>query len=70
MTNREFKIGDRVKVIHQSDYMFPEVGEQGVIVSMINEYPKIKFDNEQAYAQDLNGLVTVDPVSIRLIKSK
>ena len=68
MANREFKIGDKVEVIHQSDYMFPEVGEQGVIVNMINEYPKIKFDNEQVYAQDLNGLVTVDPVSIKLIR--
>jgi hypothetical protein len=71
MTGYEFKIGDRIEVIHQSDYMFPDVGEQGVIVSMINDYPKIKFDREQVYSQDLkdlNGLVTVDPISIKLVK--
>jgi len=70
MKNREFKIGDRVEVVSQSDYMYPEVGEQGIIVSMINEYPKIKFDNENVlpYCQDLNGLITVDPISIKLIK--
>jgi hypothetical protein len=68
MVNRELKIGDRIEVIYQSDYMFPDVGEQGVIVSMINEYPKIKFDNSQPMVEDLQGLVTVDPISVKLMK--
>jgi hypothetical protein len=67
MTSREFQIGDRVEVKYQSDYMFPEVGEQGVIESIISGYPKIRFDNKQTLAEDLNGLVTVDPISIKLI---
>jgi len=68
MANREFKIGDKVEVIYQSDYMFPEVGEQGVIEGMTSGYPKIRFTNAQPMVDDLNGLVTVDPISIKLIQ--
>ena len=66
--SRELKIGDRVEVIYQSDYMFPDVGEQGEVVSTINDYPKIKFDNPHPMAEDLQGLVTVDSISVKLVK--
>jgi hypothetical protein len=68
MKNREFKIGDKVEVISQSDYMFPEVGEQGVIEGMTSGYPKIRFTNAHPMVENLQGLVTVDPISIKLIK--
>jgi hypothetical protein len=64
-TNYELKIGDRIEVIIQASYMDPEVGEQGTIVAMINDYPKIKFDNPQVYVEDLGGLATVDPIGIK-----
>jgi len=63
--NYGLKIGDRIEVVIQASYMDPEVGSQGTIVSMINEYPKIKFDEPQVYVEDLGGLVTVDPMGIK-----
>lgn len=64
---KEIKIGDRVEVVHQSDYMFPDVGERGTVISTINGYPKIKFDNAQPMVEDLQGLVTVDSISVKKV---
>ncbi len=68
MKTREIKIGDRVEVIYQSDYMFPEVGSKGTVISLINGYPKIKFDEPNPYIEDLQGLITVDSISVKVIK--
>jgi hypothetical protein len=70
MTNVEFKIGDRIEVVIQNHYMDPEVGARGIIVSMNNEYPKVKFDESQIYAEDLGGLVTVDPIGIITVNTE
>ena len=67
MKGIEVKIGDRIEVIIQDHYMEPEVGAQGIIVSMNNEYPRVKFDESQIYAEDLGGLVTVDPKQIKQV---
>jgi hypothetical protein len=63
----ELKIGDKIRVIKQENYMFPEIGEEGIIVSMNNEYPKVKFDNKQPLVESLEGLVVVDPLTIKKI---
>ena len=64
----ELKIGDRIRVIKQDNYMFPKVGEEGIIVSMNNEYPKVKFDNKQPLVESLENLVVVDPLTLKRIQ--
>lgn len=58
-------IGDNVQVVRWGGLYSPELGNEGKIVSMINEYPKIKFKNKEPLIEDLNGLCTVDPIVLK-----
>lgn len=68
MTDYNYKKGDRVKVVKYGGLYAPDEGNTGTVVSTINDYPKIKFDNQEVLIEDLNGLCTVDPLVLELIK--
>jgi hypothetical protein len=57
----DFKIGDKVKVVRDTGFYGPSIGNTGYVVSVINGYPKIKFDNPEIYIEDIGGYCTVEP---------
>ena len=62
------RIDDTIETVLPDYFTGIGVGERGKVVSIISGYPKIKFDNEFPIAEDLNGLVTVDPIAIKKVE--
>lgn len=67
LKNYNLKTGDNVQVIRWGGLYSPEMGNEGTIVSMINDYPKIKFKNPEPMVEDINGYCTVDPIILKKI---
>ena len=65
----EIKIGDCVEVTYQDTHVDPKVGERGKVVSLMNGYPRIKLDSRQGYHEELKHLPTLDPLSLKIIKT-
>jgi len=67
MSKKKFKVGDYVEVIYQHSFREPKLGERGIVVSIIDDYVKIKFNNKQPLLEDLNGLCILDTLSLKKI---